>query len=212
MIRGILSYIRRKLKGEKINNYWVQEVKIKRLKNRMEILTNLCENKKVIHFGCTDYPVFNPYNNLHLKLSKICSELHGIDIDKEGIEKLRGYFDSKYFYEISQLSGEKYDVCLVPETIEHVENISEFLGSVEKVNAEIFYISGPNCFHQDYLFRSHMKGVVNVDTFVEMVHPDHNCWFSPFTLKNVIQKYTNFKIKEIILSNHDKMVICICSR
>ena len=27
-----------------------------------------------------------------------------------------------------------------------------------------------------------------------MVHPDHNCWYSPYTLGNVIRKYTDWQV------------------
>jgi hypothetical protein len=26
--------------------------------------------------------------------------------------------------------------------------------------------------------------------YIETVHPDHNCWYTPYTLKNVINKYS----------------------
>jgi len=43
---------------------------------------------------------------------------------------------------------------------------------------------------------------------IEVVHPDHNCWYSPFTLKNQIQKYSNLKVSEVFLLNEDTMVCC----
>lgn len=29
-------------------------------------------------------------------------------------------------------------------------------------------------------------------TFVEVVHPDHNCWYTPYTFRNTIAKYTSW--------------------
>lgn len=46
------------------------------------------------------------------------------------------------------------------------------------------------------------------DLFVEVVHPDHNCWYSPFTLKNQIEKYSNLKVKNTFLLQDDTMVCC----
>ena len=34
----------------------------------------------------------------------------------------------------------------------------------------------------------------DTQTFVEVVHPDHNCWYTPFTLSNTIKKYTPWNI------------------
>jgi hypothetical protein len=35
-----------------------------------------------------DYPIFNPENNLHITLSKFTSELHGLDLNVEGLKTL----------------------------------------------------------------------------------------------------------------------------
>lgn len=32
-------------------------------------------------------------------------------------------------------------------------------------------------------------------TFVEVVHPDHNNWYTPYTLSNIITKYTNWALQ-----------------
>ena len=44
------------------------------------------ENKNIIHFGCTDWPVFNPKNNLHIQLSEYTNTIEGFDIDVEGLD------------------------------------------------------------------------------------------------------------------------------
>jgi hypothetical protein len=30
---------------------------------------------------------------------------------------------------------------------------------------------------------------------VEVVHPDHNCWYTPYTLANVLRKYTPWSLQ-----------------
>ena len=71
------------------NEYWVQRIELKRSNSRFEFFVNHCRDKDVIHFGCTDWPVFNPNNNLHIDLEKYTNSLHGFDVDKEGIEILK---------------------------------------------------------------------------------------------------------------------------
>jgi hypothetical protein len=192
--------------GPKIDSYWVQETEVIRTHDRMKVFKPLVEGKKVLHVGCTDYPIFNPKTNLHLKLKDLCSTLHGMDVDSEGIEVLKGYYPGKYFESLKKADS-AYDTILVPETIEHVENIALFLKEINSISAQNYIITGPNCFH-NYFKNGFKKG----DKFIEMVHPDHNCWFSPYTLKNAIEKYTNLKVDEIHLSNHDLMIVCICSK
>jgi hypothetical protein len=192
----------------KFDNYWVQRVEIKSIPKRFEYFKNISTNKKVLHFGCTDWPIFDSNRNLHIELSKHTSLLHGFDIDHEGIKKLKKYVDQEYFSDFSKIPDFHYDVCLIPETIEHVDNVKLFLENLALVNADTFVITAPNCFSKEHLKRNfYGKG-----QFIEVVHPDHNCWYSPYTLKNQIEKYSNLKVSEVILLEKDTMVCCIARK
>ena len=193
---------------EKISDYWIQKMDVKRIQEREEVFKPYLENRKVLHVGCTDYPIFDPNNNLHLTISKYVKELHGMDLDQKGLDLLNGYFEGVYFNDLKKTYTETYDTILIPETIEHVDNIKEFMQEVDKVNADTYIITGPNAFH------SYFDNAFDKETgiFTEAIHPDHNCWFSPYTLKNAIQKYSNLKVNEIYLCSHDLMVVCICSK
>jgi hypothetical protein len=46
---------------------------------------------------------------------------------------------------------------------------------------------------------------------VEVVHPDHNCWYTPFTLSNVIKKYTNWQLDGMFFFN-GMSLLAACSR
>lgn len=207
VIIRFLKDIKKRLFGVPKSLYWIQETKVKRIHDRKIILEPYIKGRKVLHIGCTDYPIFDPKNNLHLDLSTSCKELHGMDIDERGIEILSKYFPGKYFNNIKDVD-KLYDTVLVPETIEHVDNIQQFLTEINNINAKIYIISGPNCFHKH--FKNGFKG--NSERFIESVHPDHNCWFSPYTLKNCIEKYTSLRVKEMNLSHYDMMIICICEK
>ncbi|MDT9165809.1 hypothetical protein RSW31_25345, partial [Escherichia coli] len=65
----------------------------------------------------------------------------------------------------------QYDLVLVPEVMEHVANVPEFLAQLEAIDAGLFLLSVPDAYqcrtwHFDYN--------VKEQTFVEVVHPDHN--------------------------------------
>lgn len=200
-----LKDLKTKIFGKKIDPYWIQELKVKKTHDRMNVFFPYMQNKKVLHIGCSDYPIFNPKSNLHLKLKDICSELHGMDVDAKGIEVLSGYFPGKYFEDLVSVDND-YDTILVPETIEHVDNVAIFLNQISKLKANTFIISAPNCFN------NYFKHGIIKEKFVEFVHPDHNYWFSPYTLKNTIEKYSNLRVIDVYLSNNDLMVICVCSK
>jgi len=189
---------------EKHSKFWKQEVCFESVKDRFVFFENICENKNVLHLGCTDWPIFDPSYNLHIKLEKKAKSIHGFDIDEAGIANLKKYVDQPYFSKFEDLNNTHYDICLVPETIEHVDDVKTFLEGLSTVNADVFYITAPNCFAKVHMERN----FYSKNKIIEVVHPDHNCWYSPFTLKNQIQKYSNLKVSEVFLLNEDTMVCC----
>jgi hypothetical protein len=192
----------------KFDDYWVQKVETTVIQSRISYFEGLCIDKTVLHFGCTDWPIFDSNNNLHIKLSKYAKVLHGFDIDKEGIENLKKFVNQEYFSDFSEIPDIEYDVCLVPETIEHVDNVRTFLEGLSKIKANTFIITAPNCFSKEHLSRNFYSD----DYFVEVVHPDHNCWYSPYTLKNQIEKYSNLIVESVKLLEEDKMICCVAKK
>lgn len=205
-LKALLKKIIKKPKPEYLNHaaFWIQDVSFKSINDRFTFFEELCRNQNVLHLGCTDWPIFDPSYNLHIKLDKVAKSIHGLDIDEDGIENLKKYVNQPYFTNTSQVKDNEYDICIVPETIEHVANVADFLKGLNQVNAKTFYITAPNCFSKVHMSRNHYSE----DRIKEIVHPDHNCWYSPFTLKNVIQKYSNIKVEEVFLLNDDTMVCC----
>lgn len=202
-IRNLYEKVVKK-KTLEFDSYWVQKIAVSKIQNRITYFKKLCTDKNVLHFGCTDWPIFDSKNNLHITLSKYAKNLHGFDIDKEGIDNLKKYVNQEYFSVFSEIKNIEYDICLVPETIEHVDNVRIFLEGLSTVNAKKFYITAPNCFAKDHMIRN----INNLSEFVEIIHPDHNCWYSPYTLKNQIEKYSNLKVTNVILMEGDKMICC----
>lgn len=188
--------------------FWIQKVKIKRIQDRLPFFLEMCKDKKVLHFGCTDWPIFNPQNNLHIELSKVTKLLHGFDIDIDGIQQLKKYVNQLYFSDFSELDETEYDICLIPETIEHIDNVQIFLKNLSNIKAKTFIITAPNCFSKQHIDTTAFDN----DFFIEVVHPDHNCWYSPYTLKNQIEKYSELKVKDVYLLADDRMICCISEK
>ena len=204
-IKKILNFLKKKEPRYKLyDKFWIQKVATSTVDDRVVFFEEIANQKTLLHLGCNDWPIFNPKYNLHIKLAKKAKSIHGFDIDLEGIEELKRYVEQPYFSDFDQLKGNKYDVCLVPETIEHVDNVRLFLEGLSTVDADVFYITAPNCFSKNHINRN----FYGKDEFIEVNHPDHNCWYSPYTLKNQIEKYSNLKVEEVILLNEDRMVCC----
>ena len=91
-----------------------------------------------------------------------------------------------------------YDTVLVPEVLEHVPDVQGFLRQLDAVGASQYIITVPDAFS---CFRRHFDYSSGAQTFVEVVHPDHNCWYTPYTLANVIAKYTPWRLDGMFFFN-----------
>lgn len=165
---------------------------------RFEVLRSFCEGKRVLHVGCADWPITNLKTSLHLALETICAEIDGVDPHVEALDQLRPFVTKgQLFSSLQEVSGH-YDLVLVPEVMEHVPDVAGFLAQLQNLDAELYLMSVPDAFqcrgrHFDY--------VENEETFVEVVHPDHNVWYTPYTFANTIQKYSNLNIEQMWFFN-----------
>lgn len=166
------------------NGFYNQRIEYKNITSRKDYFVDKIKDKKCLHIGCADWPVYNEATNLHLFLCSHSSTIDGYDPEKTTIKNM---IDSKRFPENSlfdTLPDKKYDIIIAPETIEHVLDMQKFflsLTSVVDKKIEII-VTAPNCFRSDAPYRD------TGEVWIEEVHPDHNCWFSLFTLPNVAKK------------------------
>ena len=180
--------------------YFVQRVPISSeiaQLNRYDVLRTMCQGKRVLHVGCADWPITDPKTSLHLMLESVCAKLDGVDPHVEALEQLAPYTRGRLFSSLTEVT-DSYDVVLVPEVMEHVANVAEFLDQLYAVDAGMFLISVPDAFQ----CRSrHFDYVADSQTFVEVVHPDHNVWYTPYTFANTIRKYSSFNIEQMWFFN-----------
>ncbi len=158
--------------------------------------------KTVLHLGCVDkgltYERFKLQELMHQKLAAVSKELWGVDTDAEQISFLQKQgFENLLVGDVSELDriealkGKKFDVIVASEIIEHLSNPGLFLQAVKSLMDSPkthFIVSVPNAFRIDtilWLFRG-----------VEYIHPDHNYWFSYFTVTNLLEK-NGFKVEEV---------------
>ncbi len=172
--------------------------KIPRLKmiRRDDWLIKACQGKRVLHIGCTDYPITNSKvlnkKLLHVKLGEVASEIIGVDIDKDGIDTLSALMPDKTFLVHSAeelescevLQGQKFDVIVAADVIEHLSNIGQFLAGVRQFLQPDGYllISTPQSFSIKRIIPMIFAGY-------EYVHPDHIGYFSVATLSRILSRY-----------------------
>ena len=198
-------------------NFFIQKLKVRDLPSRIQYLKEIVVGRRVLHVGCTDHPIFDPGSNLHIQLSGDCAVLDGLDVDREGIEVLAQHVPGRYFSRASDVI-EHYDVLLVPETIEHVENIREFLTELNTIDFTEIVITAPcligwnnNFNYADRAGRLSSLLAAPQD-YIEEVHPDHKAWFTPYTLANCIEKFTPWSIEEILFLDSKRMTAVRCTK
>ncbi len=193
--------------GQEHGSYFVQQTQLDMRfdhLSRFDILTHLAFGKSVLHVGCADWPITNLSQNLHIMLDKVTSILDGVDTSQEAIELLRPHVKGSLYRSLDEVQG-SYDMVIVPEVLEHVGNLEDFLQKIDLISANDVIFTVPNAFRRPEFFEYRNDG-----SSLEVVHPDHNYWFSPFTLSNVIRKYTHLKVNGLF-SVGTMSVMAICS-
>lgn len=175
---------------------------------RLDAFRQYCEGKAVLHIGCAQFPITNPANNLHVQLAPFCRLLDGYDIAKDMYDVLRPHVHNGRFLPALRDAGQ-YDVVLIPEVLEHVSDVSGFLGAMSEIKTSRFIITVPDVFqcYQRHFAMDERQGV-----FFEAVHPDHNCWYSPYTIANTLRKYTDWLVEEICWFNRISLLVSATPR
>jgi SAM-dependent methyltransferase len=169
--------------------------KLKRVSNRSRYIEELVKDKKVLHGGCVDSGLLEERLEtgllLHSIISKEASEAIGVDVDKDGIEKMKSMgFENVVYADLETWDYDgTFDVIVMGEIIEHVDNCGKFLKTISRFcNSETLVIfTTPNAYY--FLFW--------IYTFFgrESIHPDHNYLFSFNALRILLLKF-NFEVVE----------------
>ncbi|HVA01371.1 MAG TPA: methyltransferase domain-containing protein [Terriglobia bacterium] len=168
--------------------------KVEVVHGRRSVVLERCHDKRVLHLGCVDAGLleerFARGELMHQQLASVATELWGADVDKEGIAFLRAKgFDNLICADICEeggvrtLSSQQFDVILATEVIEHLENPGKFLKAVNRImvpGRTEFIATVPNAFC--------INNFINLVRGLEVVHPDHNYWFSYRTLTTLLRK------------------------
>jgi 2-polyprenyl-3-methyl-5-hydroxy-6-metoxy-1,4-benzoquinol methylase len=198
-LKILLGY---RINGEK-NKFWIQEPKTNKVDiyNRVDFILNYCKNKSVLHIGCTDFPFtrekFENKSLLHENLKQVAKSVIGLDNNEESIrdyvaltgDKNIFYCDINEMYP-KEIEGEKFDVILLSEVLEHLINPSKAIAVLKNSFAEgtKVLVTVPNY--------SSIQAIAASLNQKETIHPDHYWYFSPYTLTRLFQG-ANFVLEEL---------------
>lgn len=178
--------------------------------HRNAVFASLCDGRTVLHVGCADAPITNVRNNLHLALQGSAKVLDGFDLDTAALDMLRPHINNgRLFSKLDDIQDE-YELLLVPEVIEHVGNVEQFLQTLDKINFSEVVITAPDaysCMHRNFFDYDSQSS-----TFCEIVHPDHNAWYTPYTLLNVLRKYTSWTVEGLFFLDPGSIMVVATKR
>lgn len=168
-----------------------QRVELVRYGNRRDYFADICREKRVLHVGCAD-PGISRDDSLHAHLAPVCEKLDGLDVVDDEFARSVGILHRQ----ASEI-GDDYDLMIVPEVVEHVSNLGQFLTELDEINFHAFIVTAPNAFMEPPILwnTSHYDDA----GIIEVVHPDHKCWFSPYTLTNTIRSLTSWHVVETFI-------------
>lgn len=175
------------------------------LVQRVEFIKTLCEGKKVLHLGCTNYPFTKQSINenmlLHFDLKKVAGKLYGFDYDQKGLDILaQAGEENLYRGDLEKLDevnlDEKFDVIIAGEMIEHLSNPGLFLRGIKRFMNERteLVVTTINAYSA---MRFTIYGLRGKGGYNEPVHPDHVSYYSYKTLNLVLQR-ENLEVKEFL--------------
>lgn len=161
---------------------------------RTSILTELCQDKDIVHLGCVDHNIEMIEKKrkrgkwLHQDLVDCANKCLGIDLNREGLDHINKRYGIKDLLctniiekDCQEILAQNWDYFLIPEVLEHQDNPTWFLSEIkEKYQSNVgqFIITVPNAFD---------KGLrLPLNRNEEAINSDHRFWFTPYTLSKVL--------------------------
>lgn len=155
--------------------------------SRFELISRYCRDRRVLDIGCVAHNIENTAkgNWLHEQIRNVASFCMGVDFLEKEVKALqiRGYnvvcADVNNPIDI----GERFDVIVVGNLIEHLSNFDGLLMNVNRLLKPdgCVLISTANPFYSEQYFYSAFKNDI-------LINPEHTCWIDPVALEQLLRR------------------------
>jgi 2-polyprenyl-3-methyl-5-hydroxy-6-metoxy-1,4-benzoquinol methylase len=152
-----------------------------------ELVSALVRHKTVLDVGCVDHDPDRENTSawLHKHIVRNAASVLGIDIQQNGIAQLqeRGYrvvcADAA-----SVALGDRFDVIVAGEILEHLDNPGQFLSNMRRHLAPggMLILTTPNVFYVLHFIESIFCSPPKRWNY------EHVCWYCSFTLNNLLTR------------------------
>jgi SAM-dependent methyltransferase len=159
--------------------------------DRHRILLDAARGRRVVHVGFVDELAASKLAQgvwLHSRLATAAASLVGLDNDADGVRWARSQgfeahlVDAQSPDAVAALGLERADLVVAGELIEHLDGTGAFLQAMlllTRADGELV-LTTPNAFRA-LNFLAPLSGA-------ELVHPDHTAWYSPRTLRTLLER------------------------
>jgi len=181
-----------------IKKIWFKKIREKKellIKNRL--ILDFCKEKEVLDVGCVGQDI--DYSNpswIHSQVKEIAEELAGVDINIDGIKELNGMgYNISHYNELNY--SKKFDVILMLDVIEHVNNPVEFIKNYQLFLKEDgkMVITTPNSNRAINFINILFKNEYSLNY-------EHTFWFCPKTFMEVIERVESLTINDFYWLSH----------
>ena len=159
-----------------------QKTKINRHVERRAYIAELTTGKAVLHLGASDTGMEG--TSIDNLIRSVASGVFSVDVEfPPHFEGDHGYYDLNTDVICDYQGGDYvYDIAIAGEVLEHLTNpsgIADFIYSLTFLPDKIL-ITVPNAFTPSRFNENRLDG----DVFEEIVHPQHYCYYTPYTISN----------------------------
>ena len=158
-----------------------------RYRHKKEWITPYIQGKKVLDLGCVSHSLEETKREdwLHGILCSSAASVLGVDYLEDEVNALREQGYNVICADVETLNlGEKFEVIVAGDLLEHLTNIGDFLGAIKRHLLEDgqLIITTPNPIH-------FLRFVILFVTGKVGANPEHTCWFTGNVLRQLVHRY-----------------------
>ncbi len=154
--------------------------------HKIRFVAARCRGRDVLDLGCVQHDPRNYRSRfwLHKAIREVARSVVGVDLYAEGVERLRSLgFDVELADAQDFDLGRRFDVIVVGDLIEHLDDLGGLLEScVRHMHPESrLLVSTPNPWYWRNVLHALRGEVPN--------NPEHTCWLCPRTLRQLAARH-----------------------
>ncbi len=176
---------------------WFKKIRQNReLFNKNDMVKILCQDKDVLDIGCVGQDIdYSSQDWIHNQIKNVSKSLVGVDINIKGINNINQMGYEIYHYDKLN-RDKKFDILIMLDVIEHVNDPVEFLNNYKKFLKEDgkIIVTTPNS----------NRAINFVNIFFRndySLNYEHTFWFCPKTFLEIVNRVDGLEASEFYWLN-----------